>query len=186
MGRRAWGQTAIYRRPGEVAVADEEKRDEQGADDDPDVSINELIQQAFESSGLKKDAAKGAKGTIAAVLFALAALIGSIGNFVYGSQDRVSTIITKDDNITEAAYEKLRSAIDDQAEALRKSQEDVAALRNFMAGFMQAVQSNRGSAPRPLASVEALLPPARKPEPKASLPNYGDVKYEAALEEAKK
>lgn len=167
-------------------MADDETRDEQTPTDEPDVDFNDLVMKVIEQSGLKKSAAQGAKGTIAAVLFALAALIGSIGNFVYGGEDRVSTIITKEDNITEAAYEKLRTAIDNQSEAVRRNQEDVLALRNFMAGFMQAVQTSRSVAARPAASVVALLPPVRKPEPEAPLPNFGDVKYEAEMEEADK
>lgn len=152
------------------------------SDDGQRSELDQAVAQAVEHASGGK--IKASKGTVAANIFAIAALLGSAGNFVYGGQDRISTIITKEDNITEAAYDKLRTAIEEQSEAVEQSQKDIVGLRNFMAGYMQAIQASRSVQSKPAASAAKLLPPVRKPDPKPELPNYGDVKYEAALKKA--
>jgi hypothetical protein len=124
--------------------------------------------------------AKIGKGTLSAHLFAVAALVASIGQLVHGGDDTVTHVVTRDDNITQQAYEEIRSHAEKQDEQVKQLSEDMVAMRNFMAGFLQALKSPTASRPKPAASVEKLLPPVRTAEPRpAPLPAYHDIAQKA-------
>ena len=147
----------------------------------------ELRPGVGDHAGVTKVKAKIGKGTISAHVFARAALLTSAGNLVHGGDQEVTHVITRDDSITESAYEQLRVSIEKQGGALEETQEDVVALRNFLAGYLQASQLAKapprpGSTAKPVAEVAKLLPKADKPKPPPAPPSYSDVRQQAVDE----
>lgn len=131
--------------------------------------------------------AKLGKGTISAHVFAVAALLASAGNLVHGNDQQVTHVITRDDSITEAAYEQLRTSIEKQGKQLEATQSDVVALRNFLAGYLQAskpavAQPRAGASSKAAGDIAKLLPKAGKRPPPPAPPSYQDVKAQAVDE----
>ncbi len=147
----------------------------------------ELRPGSGDTLGVTKVKTKIGKGTISAHVFALAALLTSAGNLIHGNEQQVTHVITRDDSITESAYEQLRVSIKNQSTALEKTQDDVLSLRNFLAGYLQASQLSKaptrpGATAKPVEAVAKLLPKADKPLPPPSPPAYSDVRQQAVDE----
>ena len=147
--------------------------------------LEQAVEQAAELAKTTKQ--KMGKGTISAHVFAVAALVASVGDLVHGDDSQVTHVITRDDSITEEAYETLRTSIEDQGKQIEKTQDDVIGLRNFMAGYLQASQLAKtpprpGTTAKPAEELSKLLPKADKPKPPPAPPSYQDVRQDAVDE----
>jgi hypothetical protein len=148
--------------------------------------LDEAVEAAAELAKVTVKQKMG-KGTISAHVFAVAALVASVGDLLHGDDAKITHVITRDDSITEEAYETLRGSIEDQAAQIEKTQDDVLAMRNFLAGYFQAsplanMPARPGTTVKPSEAIAKLLPKADKPPPPMPPPSYQDVRDEAVDE----